>query len=104
MKNNTATITKENLDKFFKRDCLSKRILYNLLDFRNYYSITGIFSEGKITLRKGSNIYKALIRAGYEAKEIVDSNFLIMLLSKRPHKSQGYKVFVIDRRLIKRNI
>jgi len=101
---NTVTISKETLNNFFKRNCLSKRTLEHLLDFHNFYSITGIFCSGTITFRKGFNIHKALINAGYKTTEISSENFAIIPLSKRQHRTEGFKVFVIDKRLIKRNI
>ena len=101
---NTVTISKETLNNFFKRNCLSKRTLEHLLNFHKFYSITGIFSAGKISLRKGSNIHKALLSAGYSAAEITSYNFTIIPLSKRRHRNEGFRAFIIDNRLIKRNI
>jgi len=93
----TVTITKENLNRFYKRNCLSKRTLEHVLNFNSFKSITGVFCTGTITLRKGSNIYRALIEAGYNPEEITRYNFTVMPLSKKYHKT-----FVIDNRLTKR--
>lgn len=98
-----VTISKENLNNFYKRDCLAKRTLEHLLDFNSFSSVTGVFSAGKISLRKGSNIHKALINSGYSPAEIVSYNFTIIPLSKRRRNTEGYKVFVVDNRLIQRN-